>query len=400
MRSCQYVEKRASQTTVFELLAQDSGSKARLGRLTTAHGVIDTPVFMPVGTQATVKGVSPLELNGLKASIILTNSYHMLIRPGLDVIRQMGGLHRFMGWNGPVLTDSGGYQVFSLAKLRKITADGVKFQSHIDGASLFIGPKEAVEIQRTLGSDIMMAFDECPPWPAPREDVRPAVDRTLRWAEVCHREHATQPPGPTQGQLLFAICQGGEYEDMRRECAERLAAMDFPGYAIGGVSVGEPEPEMLKAIEYTEPWLPQNKPRYAMGLGQPHQIVKIVARGVDMFDCVLPTRVARNGTAYTRQGTLNLKRSQLQWEDGPIESGCHCYACENFSRSYIRHLLKAEEILGLRLVTLHNLYFYINLMREIREALALGTFGIWSRDFLNQYQPREEKEHDDVDTAS
>ena len=385
---------------MFELLAQDPGSKARLGRLTTAHGVIETPVFMPVGTQGTVKGVSPVELGELEASIILANSYHMFLRPRLDVIREMGGLHRFMGWNAPLLTDSGGYQVFSLDKLRKITEDGVRFQSHIDGKSLFIGPKEAVEIQRTLGSDIMMAFDECPPWPAPKENVKLAVDRTLRWAEVCLREHALQAPGPTSGQLLFAIAQGGEYEELRRECAEHLAAMDFPGYAIGGVSVGEPEPEMLKAVEYTEPWLPQHKPRYAMGLGQPHQIVKIVARGVDMFDCVLPTRVARNGTAYTRQGTLNLKRSQLQWEKGPIESGCNCYACNNFSRSYIRHLLKAEEILGLRLVTLHNLHFYINLMREIREALALGTFGGWSRNFLNQYQPREEKEHDDVDDES
>ncbi|MDD5261910.1 MAG: tRNA guanosine(34) transglycosylase Tgt [Methylacidiphilales bacterium] len=376
-------------------MAQDPGSKARLGRLTTPHGVIETPVFMPVGTQATVKAVSPVELRELKASIILSNSYHMLIRPGLEVIREMGGLHRFMGWDGPVLTDSGGYQVFSLAKLRKITPDGVKFQSHIDGANLFIGPKEAVQIQRTLGSDIMMAFDECPPWPAEKEKVRAAVDRTLRWAELCRQEQELQPPGPTPGQKLFAIVQGGEHADLRRECAERLTALDFPGYAIGGVSVGEPEPEMLKAIEVTEPWLPAHKPRYAMGLGQPHQIVKIVARGVDMFDCVLPTRVARNGTAYTRQGTLNLKRSGLRCEKGPIESACGCYACQNFSRAYIRHLLKAEEILGLRLVTLHNLHFYINMMREMREAIALGSFGVWSREFLEQYKPREEHEHVD-----
>ena len=380
--------------SVFEVLKQDTDSKARLGRLTTPHGVIETPVFMPVGTQATVKAVSPAELRDLKTSILLANSYHMFIRPGLEVVRAMGGLHSFMGWNGPILTDSGGYQVFSLAKLRKITPDGVRFQSHVDGADLFIGPKEAVQIQRTLGSDIMMAFDECPPWPAKKEDVQSAVNRTLRWAKVCLEEHTIQPAGPTSGQMLFAITQGGEYADLRRECAEQLAAMDFPGYAIGGVSVGEPEEEMLKAIEYAEPWLPVHKPRYAMGLGQPHQIVKIVARGVDMFDCVLPTRVARNGTAYTRNGTLNLRRSDMRSDKGPIETGCGCYACKNFSRAYVRHLLKAEEILGLRLVTLHNLYFYINLMREIREAIAGNTFGGWSKDFLNQYKPREEKVDD------
>jgi queuine tRNA-ribosyltransferase len=376
---------------VFELLAQDIGSKARLGRLTTAHGVIETPIFMPVGTQATVKTVSPHELRDLQAQIILANSYHMFIRPGLEIIGKMGGLHRFENWDRPILTDSGGFQVFSLAKLRRVKENGVHFQSHIDGAKLFIGPKEAIQIQRVLGSDIMMAFDECPPWPAPKEDVSEAVERTVSWAKICAEEQAIQPAGPTKGQLLFGIVQGGEFADLRRECAERLVALDFPGYAIGGVSVGEPEPEMMKAIEFTEPYLPAHKPRYAMGLGQPHQIVMMVQRGVDMFDCVLPTRVARNGTAYTHEGTLNMKRSELKDDAGPIENGCGCYACQNFSRAYIRHLLKAEEILGLRLVTLHNLYFYISLMRKIREAIAAGNFGSWSQQFLEKYKPREEK---------
>ncbi len=383
---------------MFELLATDTHSKARLGRLTTDHGVIETPVFMPVGTQATVKAVSPHELKELKASVILANTYHLYIRPGMDVINASGGLHKFCGWDGPMLTDSGGFQVFSLAKLRKITETGVHFQSHVDGASLFIGPREAMQIQRALGSDIIMAFDECPPWPAEESAVRGAVERTVLWAHGCKEEHALLPSGPTAQQLLFGIVQGGSYEHLRRECAERLVALDLPGYAIGGVSVGEPEPEMLKAVEATEPYLPTHKPRYAMGLGQPDQLVRMIMRGVDMFDCVLPTRIARNGTAYTRKGTINMKRSDMRLDQGPIESGCQCYACRNFSRAYIRHLLKSDEILGLRLVSLHNLHFYINMMREIREALAQGRFAEWSTAFLNEYKARnesnEESEHE------
>lgn len=375
---------------MFELLATDKDSKARLGRLTTQHGIIDTPVFMPVGTQATVKAVSPHELHELKASVILGNTYHLFIRPGLDVIQASGGLHKFSGWSGPMLTDSGGFQVFSLAKLRKITEEGVRFQSHVDGSSLFIGPREAVQIQRALGSDIMMAFDECPPWPAEESAVRDAVERTVRWAGVCKEEHAILAPGPTAVQQLFAIVQGGSYEHLRRECAERLAEMDFPGYAVGGVSVGEPEPEMLKAVESAEPYLPVHKPRYAMGLGQPDQMVRMIARGIDMFDCVLPTRIARNGTAYTRKGTVNMKRAEMRLDQGPIESGCQCYACRNFSRAYIRHLLKSDEILGLRLVSLHNLHFYINMMQEIRESLAQGRFTQWSTAFLSEYKARNE----------
>lgn len=376
---------------MFQLLKEDGETKARLGKITTDHGMIETPVFMPVGTQGTVKAVSPDELHTLGASIILGNSYHLFIRPGLDIIREQGGLHRFANWDGPLLTDSGGYQVFSLAKLRKINDLGVQFQSHIDGAPLFIGPKEAIQIQRVLGSDIIMAFDECPPWPSSEENMKEAVDRTVLWAEQCQKAHQSEEPGPTANQHLFAIVQGGSYEALRRECAERLVQLDLPGYAIGGVSVGEPEPEMLKAVEFTEPYLPREKPRYAMGLGQPDQLVKLVARGVDMFDCVLPTRIARNGTAYTKTGTINIKSAVFKNDPRPIEEGCSCYACQNFSRAYIRHLLKSEEILGLRLVTLHNLHFYVNLMREIRSSIANETFKKWSDAFLAGYQVREER---------
>ncbi|MEM9400134.1 MAG: tRNA guanosine(34) transglycosylase Tgt [Verrucomicrobiota bacterium] len=374
---------------MFTLVKEDKGSKARLGYVETEHGRIETPVFMPVGTQATVKAVDPGELrDDLGASIILSNTYHLFIRPGMEVIEKVGGLHRFMNWKGPILTDSGGFQVFSLSKLRQITAEGVHFQSHVDGAPLFLGPKEAVGIQKQLGSDIVMAFDECPPWPAEEGAVQEAVNRTIDWAEKCQRAMYELPAGPTQKQHLFAIVQGGSYEGLRRECAEALVAMDFPGYAIGGVSVGEPEPEMLKAVEATEPYLPRHKPRYAMGLGQPDQLVKMVARGVDMFDCVLPTRVARNGTAYTSYGTVNMKNADNRLDERPIEDLGEDYPCKNYTRAYIRHLLKAEEILGLRILSLHNLYFYLNLMRQMRQAISEERFQEWSKDFLSKYQPR------------
>ncbi len=380
---------------MFELLATDPHSRARRGRLRLPHGVVETPVFMPVGTQATVKTTTPRELEEIGASIILSNTYHMLIRPGMDVIRKIGGLHRFMAWERPLLTDSGGFQVFSLAKLARMTEDGVHFQSHVDGTSYFLGPREAVELQRELGSDIMMAFDECPPWPCDRDRMAGAVGRTLRWAEDCRRVHAELPDGPTPGQLLFGIVQGGSHADMRRECAEALVSMDFPGYAIGGVSVGEPEPEMLAAVEAAEPWLPAHKPRYAMGLGQPNQLVEMVRRGVDMFDCVLPTRIARNGTAYTRWGTTNLKSAPYKDDPGPIEEGCSCPACRTFSRAYIRHLLKSEEILGLRLVSLHNLHFYLGLMAEMRAHLEAGSFREWADQFLANYPKSTENQHDE-----
>ncbi|MEM9444049.1 MAG: tRNA guanosine(34) transglycosylase Tgt [Verrucomicrobiota bacterium] len=379
------------KTGSFKLLKEDASSRARLGRLKTEHGVIETPCFMPVGTQGTVKAVSPQELKALGAMVILSNTYHMFIRPGVDVIDAIGGLHKFMSWDGPILTDSGGFQVFSLAKLRNITSEGVHFQSHVDGSHLFLGPKEAIQIQQSLGSDVVMVFDECPPWPAEKGLVEQAVNRTLDWARICKQElQDGVGRGPTKEQLLFAIIQGGSYDDLRKSCAEVLVEMDFPGYAIGGVSVGEPEYEMLRAIEATEPFLPHHKPRYAMGLGQPDQLVKMVARGIDMFDCVLPTRVARNGTAYTSKGTVNMKNASNRFAEEPIEDFGQDYPCHGFSRAYIRHLLKAEEILGLRLITLHNLYFYLDLMRQMRVAISEDRFNQWSNDFLNNYQPRTE----------
>jgi queuine tRNA-ribosyltransferase len=370
----------------FQLLCQDG--KARRGLMITPHGSIETPVFMPVGTQGTVKAVSPRELEEMRAQIILGNSYHLFVRPGMDVIRQFGGLHRFMGWKGPILTDSGGYQVFSLAKLRKITEEGVHFQNHLDGSPCFIGPETAMDIQATLGSDIAMAFDECPPHPCGYDYAAKSLALTLRWAERCRRW--TQ--GREHRPALFGIVQGSVCEPLRREAAEALARMDFEGYAIGGVSVGETEAEMMQAIEWSEPFLPPQKPRYAMGLGTPPQMIELVARGIDMFDCVLPTRIARNGTAFTAAGTLNLKNAPFASEKGPIEEGCDCYACTEFSRGYLRHLIKSEEILGLRLVTLHNLHFYIRLMERARCEIEAGSFETFRRRFVAGYKPHGEGE--------
>ncbi|MGZ5553489.1 MAG: tRNA guanosine(34) transglycosylase Tgt [Chthoniobacterales bacterium] len=368
---------------MFELLGVDESSKARRGRLTTSHGVIETPAFMPVGTQGSVKAVSPRELRELKAQIILGNTYHLFVRPGMDVIRHFGGLHRFMNWDGPILTDSGGYQIFSLAKLRKITDEGVHFQNHLDGTPTFISPESAMEIQHSLGSDIAMVLDECPPWPCERDYTARSLEMTIRWAKRC------RAAGQADGQLVFGIVQGATFDDLRRESAEALVQIGFDGYAIGGVSVGEPEPEMMRAIEASEPFLPNDKPRYAMGLGTPPQMIEMVARGVDMFDCVLPTRLARNGTAFTAAGSLNLKNAEFALQKGPIEDGCACPACREFSRGYIRHLIKAEEILGLRLITLHNLHFYLELMNRARCAIENGTFAEFRRDFVGNYKTRE-----------
>ena len=370
----------------FEVLAADAGSAARRGRLHTRRGIVDTPVFMPVGTQATVKAVSPRELHELEARIILGNTYHLFVRPGMEVIRKLGGLHRFMGWDGPILTDSGGFQVFSLAKLRRLTEEGAHFRNHLDGSPCFIGPETSMEIQHTLGSDIVMAFDECPPHPCTHEQAARSLDLTLRWERRCldwWDANAGTEPRP----LLFGIVQGSSYEDLRAKSARELVAMGWDGYAVGGVSVGEPEPEMMRAVEFAVPHLPVDKPRYAMGLGTPPQIVEMVARGIDMFDCVLPTRVARNGTAFTAAGTLNLKNACFILDEGPIEEGCACYACANFSRAYLRHLVKAEEILGLRLITLHNLHFYIGLMAKIRASIEAGTFAAFREEFVRGYKP-------------
>ena len=366
---------------MYELLKTSPSSKARLGRLTTARGVIDTPVFMPVGTQASVKALDLRELNEIGTQILLGNTYHLFLRPGMDIIRQAGGLHRFMNWDKSILTDSGGFQVYSLAKIRKVCEDGVEFQSHLSGETFFLGPKESMAIQRELGSDIAMLFDECPPHGASTAELEGAVKRTLDWAAIC----AEQPRA--EGQLYFGIVQGANDPELRRRCAEELVAMDFDGYAIGGVSVGEPEPEMMHAIEITEPHLPADKARYAMGLGTPAQLIELVARGVDMFDCVLPTRVARNGTAYTSGGAINLRASHQKEDFGPIEEGCECFACTHHTRAYLRHLLKAGEILGLRMLSVHNSHFYMEIMRDIRRHLAEDTFDDYREDFIANYQP-------------
>jgi queuine tRNA-ribosyltransferase len=368
---------------MFELLKTDASSKARLGRLTTPHGVVDTPVFMSVGTQGGVKAIDPRELREMGTQIILGNTYHLNIRPGLDIIRAAGGLHQFINWPGPILTDSGGFQVFSLATIRKIQAHGVEFRSHLDGSLLFLGPKEAMEIQRTLGSDIAMVFDDCPPHTSTPRELRSAVERTMRWAKECRE----QPRAP--GQLVFGIVQGGTNAALREECARSLVGLEFDGYAIGGVSVGEPEPEMLHAIEITEPVLPANQPRYAMGLGTPAQLVELVARGVDMFDCVLPTRVARNGTAFTRRGSISIKAGAYKADFRPIEEGCDCFACQHFTRAYLRHLLNVGEILGLRMLSVHNTRMYLKVMAYIRAAIAKGTFGEFRREFAASYVPTQ-----------
>jgi len=390
---------------MFELTATDRNTRARRGRLKTAHGVIETPAYMPVGTQGSVKAVSSRELHELEAQIVLGNTYHLFVRPGLDVIRSFGGLHRFMNWDGPILTDSGGYQIFSLAKLRKITEEGAHFQNHIDGSAAFISPEIAMEIQATLGSDIAMVLDECPPWPCEYDYAARSLEMTLRWAARCktvteRRREEKNVQSPTSDvqhrteeelpQMVFGIVQGATFEDLRRSSAQALAAMDFDGYAIGGVSVGEPEPEMMQAVEWSEPHLPENKPRYAMGLGTPPQLIELVARGVDMFDCVLPTRVARTGTAYTAAGSLILKNAEFTSQTGPVEEGCACEACNGYSRAYIRHLLKSEEILGLRLLSIHNLHFYLDLMKRARRAIEAGSFSEFRAQFVGGYRTRAE----------
>lgn len=364
----------------FELHA--TVGKARAGTLHTRRGPIETPVFMPVGTQATVKAMTPAELREVRAQVILGNTYHLHVRPGETLIRDLGGLHRFMGWDGPILTDSGGFQVFSLAKLRRITEEGVHFQNHLDGTPTFIGPERSMEIQRDLGSDIVMLFDECPPHPCSHADAATSLDLTLRWAKRCRAWWDAQP---VDGRpLIFGIVQGSGYPDLRQRSAEALVEIGFDGYAIGGVSVGEPEPEMFAAVEAAEPHLPTNQARYAMGLGTPKQVVELIARGVDMMDCVLPTRLARNGTAFTGEGTLNLKNAPFARDERPIEPGCDCHACRHFTRAYVRHLIKAEEILGLRLVSIHNLHFYVGLARRARAAILDGTFEAFRREVVGR----------------
>jgi queuine tRNA-ribosyltransferase len=368
----------------FQLLETDTATAARRGRLRTNHGFVDTPMFMPVGTQGTVKALTPAHLREVGAQIILGNTYHLNLRPGSELIRELGGLHKFMGWDGPILTDSGGFQVFSLAKLRDVRDDGVAFQSHIDGANLFLGPREVMMIQQNLGSDIAMVLDECPPWPCERDVCVRACERSLRWAKRC-LEIATENGFLAAGQQVFAIVQGSTFDDLRRGSAEALAALDFPGYAIGGVSVGEPEPEMLKQIGATAPFLPADKPRYTMGLGTPPQLLKMIALGVDMFDCVLPTRVARNGLVFTPDGPLNLRNERYRTDPRPMVEGLDNYPAR-FSRAYLRHLVQAGEMLAGTLLTLHNVHFYLDLMAQARAHIQAGDFAVWSREWIKRYE--------------
>jgi queuine tRNA-ribosyltransferase len=353
---------------------------ARLGRLHTPHGVIDTPVFMPVGTQATVKGMSPEELKTLGAQIILSNTYHLFVRPGHELIREAGGLHRFMNWDRAILTDSGGFQVFSLAANRKITEEGVEFRSHLNGDKLFLSPESATAVQNALGADIIMAFDECPPYPADYEYVKKSTERTSRWAERCLKAHARP-----HDQALFGIVQGGMFAELRRQSVQDLTSLDFPGYAIGGLSVGEPKALMYEMLEETVPLLPTGKPRYLMGVGSPDALIEGSMRGIDMFDCVLPTRIARNGTVMTSQGRLVVRNAKLANDFSPLDPECSCYACRNYSRAYIRHLIKADEMFGLRLTTLHNLRFLIELMRQVREAIREDRLRDFRDEFFEKY---------------
>ena len=355
----------------FRIVGRASATRARLGVLETPHGAFETPAFMNVGTLGSVKALEPRDFAENGVQVVLGNTYHLMLRPGRDVIAAAGGLHRFMGWNGPILTDSGGFQVFSLAKMRKISEEGCLFNSHIDGHEFFLGPKESMDMQRVIGSDIAMVFDECLPYPCERVRAAKSVEQTIRWAK------ASKAAPHADGQAVFGIVQGGVYDDLRRHCAEELVAEGFDGYAIGGVSVGEPEEFMYKAVDASEPFLPEESPRYVMGLGVLRQIAGCVARGVDMFDCVIPTRLARHGTAITRKGNVAIKAAKWAFSGDPVEEGCDCYCCRNFTRSYVRHLIACGEIEGLRLLTIHNVNTVNRFMREMREAVAGGYFADW-----------------------
>ena len=365
----------------YELVKKDERTGARAGIIHTPHGSFPTPIFMPVGTQASVKGVAPDELRDLGAGIILSNTYHLFLRPGMDLIREAGGLHKFMHWDRAILTDSGGFQVFSLGDLRKITEEGVTFRSHIDGSKKFLSPEVSMEVQMALGSDIVMAFDECVPYPADYDYAKKSTERTIRWLKRC-KEAMTAP-----NQGLFGIVQGGMYKELREWSARETTAMDLPGYAVGGLSVGEPKELMYEMLEYSTSLLPQDKPRYLMGVGTPDCLVEGVQRGIDMFDCVYPTRVARNGMAMTWTGRLVMKNAQFTHDHHVLEEGCGCYACCNgYTRAYIRHLVRANEIFGLRLLSLHNLYFLQEFMRRMRQAILDDRFTEFRSDFFNHYQ--------------
>ncbi|MBU1043851.1 MAG: tRNA guanosine(34) transglycosylase Tgt [Candidatus Omnitrophica bacterium] len=364
----------------FQVIHNDKNSKARVGLLNTKRGIIQTPVFMPVGTQATVKAITPYTLEEMGTEIILGNAYHLYLRPGTDLIKKAGGLHKFMNWQGPILTDSGGYQVFSLSILRKITDKGVTFQSHIDGSKHFIGPKECLEIQDILGSDICMVLDECSPYPCEYEDAKIAVERTLKWAEISRKVELNS------GNKIFAIVQGSTFKDLRHDCAEKLVDMDFDGYAVGGVSVGEPPELIYEIVEYTLPLLPDNKPKYIMGMGTPEDILESVGHGADMFDCIIPTRYGRTAHAFTAKGKLNLRNAAYTDDLSPVDPECDCYLCKNFTRAYVRHLFYAKEMLGPQLLSQHNVHFYLNMIKQIRIAIKQDRFIQFKADFLKKYK--------------
>lgn len=364
----------------FDLQKGCRDTSARVGVLRTPHGKVRTPVFAPVGTQATVKTVSPRELEELGASLIVVNTYHLYLRPGASVVAKLGGLHSFMGWQGPILTDSGGFQVFSMEHLREVDDDGVTFRSHVDGSEHRLTPEKSISIQEQLGADIVVALDVCPPYASDREHNRVALDRTHRWAERCLEAHTRTD------QMLFGVVQGGTYADLRAESARHLSSLDFPGYAIGGLSVGEPKELMHDMLDITVPLLPEDKPRHLLGVGSPEDLFESVARGIDIFDCALPTRVARNGTFFTRAGRINIRNAEYKHDPSPLDPGCTCYACQQFSRAYLRHLVMAKEILGLRLATLHNLHFMLKLMDEIRESVLQDRFPELRERFVSSYK--------------
>jgi queuine tRNA-ribosyltransferase len=362
----------------FKLLHTDTDSRARLGCIDTPHGQVSTPAFAPVGTQATVKALDPRDLHQLGAELVLGNTYHLYLRPGPDVVAEMGGLHGFMGWDGPILTDSGGFQVFSLAEKRRVTDEGVEFRSHIDGSRHFFSPEMVVRVQEQLGADIIMVLDECAE-PGDRAYNRQALARTHAWARRCRAAQTRSD------QALFGIVQGGVFADLRQESAEFLASLDFPGYAIGGLSVGETKDQMHAMLDITTPLLPADKPRYLMGVGAPEDLLEGVAHGVDLFDCVLPTRLARNAALFTRRGRINIRNARFKRDAYPIEEGCQCYTCGHFSRAYLRHLFKAGELLAYRLATIHNVHFLLELMRQVRASLAAGRFSTYKNEFLAGY---------------
>lgn len=368
------------QAITYELLHECKQTGARRGVIHTPHGDIQTPVFMPVGTQATVKSMTPEELKEVNAQIILSNTYHLFLRPGHELVKEAGGLHNFMHWDRPILTDSGGFQVFSLGKLRKITEEGVEFQSHLDGSKKFLSPEKAMEVENALGSDIMMAFDECCPYLSTYEYTKKSMERTTRWAKRCKEAHKRP-----EDQGLFGIIQGGFYEDLRKKSAEDLIELDFPGYAIGGISVGEPKEKFIEILQYTAPLMPKDKPRYLMGVGTPDYLIEAAIAGIDMCDCVLPTRIARHGTALTSHGKLVVRNATYEHDFTPLDPECDCYACKNYTRAYIRHLIKANEILGIRLLSIHNIKFLTNLMDKVRIEIENDNLGSFRDEFYRKY---------------